>query len=81
LCRIPEYWNLSKHRCENIKSRIPNATLFSDFSPDEVTTTTAMLEVAQTMSQEVVQMMLKEDRTDRVEVVEQLLGFFYSCLP
>jgi len=40
-----------------------------------------MLEVAQTMSQEVVQMMLKEDRTDRVEVVEQLLGFFYSCLP
>jgi len=40
-----------------------------------------MLEVAQMMSKEVVQMMLKEDRADRIEVMEQLLGFFCSCLP
>jgi hypothetical protein len=40
-----------------------------------------MLEVVQRISKEVVKMMLKEDRTNGIEVTEQLLGFFYSCRP
>jgi hypothetical protein len=66
-CRVPEYWNLRKQHCENIKSLITSDTLFSDISSDEETTTTAMLEVAQMLSKEVMQMML--------------MCFFYSCLP
>jgi hypothetical protein len=80
-CRVPEYWNICKHHCENIKSRITSATLFSDVSSDEETTSTAMLEVTQMMSKEVIQKMLKEDQADRIEAMEQLLCFFYSCLP
>lgn len=49
-CRIPEYWNPRTHPFGNIISHIPNATLFSDVSSDEVTTTTAIVEVAKMMS-------------------------------